>query len=97
VPQQVDVDSAGANGNEAHPKACRVVDDYDDLAERYDRDRLDNACGAFPSTAYRHESARRSNWRREFGPSGNADSAAALTLAIALDLSLKVLITETCQ
>ena len=43
----MDMDSAGANGNEIDPKADRVMEYYDDLAERYDRDRFDNAYGAY--------------------------------------------------
>lgn len=47
MPQHVVVDKAGANSEKPDPKAGRVVEYYEELAERYDYDRFDNAYGAY--------------------------------------------------
>jgi len=47
VPQHVEVNRAGANDDDAASRAGRIVEYYDELAERYDLDRFDNAYGAY--------------------------------------------------
>lgn len=56
---------AGANDDDAASRAGRIVEYYDELAERYDRDRFDNAYGAYV------DAQERQLLRRWLAPIGN--------------------------